>query len=193
MIGEAGVGKTTFINTLFNKLIIPNDHIENRYDQSTDKDSIRVTTHTALSTEGGIKLQVEVSKVLDYTSASKLNDEQFFEKLVDLVKQRHVKVYQREMRAVDKSSVGEDVACCKTEHHNCLFNAILYFIPPTFSQFTKQELKLFHELQEMSIVIPIISKADMYTVDELKDLKLLVLGALIIFIILIKRVCIFVD
>jgi septin family protein len=53
-----------------------------------------------------------------------------------------------------------------------LFDAIFYFIPRTFERFSDAEISLFRELQQLAPLIPIISKADMYTDEELTRTKL---------------------
>lgn len=124
-----------------------------------------VATHRGTRREGNIDLDVEVVEVLGYGS-ERLANEAYYSKIIDTVRDRHRESHQKETATP---------RCIETAYDG-LFQVALYLIPPTFSQFSPKEIALFRDLSRMTIVVPIISRADMYTASELNDKKLLVWG-----------------
>lgn len=108
-------------------------------------------------------LDVEVSELLGYGS-DRLADKAYSMQILELLKRRHQMCHQTERDKV------ESIVPQTTN----LIHAVLYFVPPTFMQFSASEIALFRDLQQLTLVVPVISKADIYTAAELKDKKLLV-------------------
>jgi septin 7 len=157
LIGAPGVGKSTFINTLFNSEIIPSE-------RNRTADDFQTAIFCGALGEGGITLEVEVIELLGYNSAARLSNQKYSQQILQLFQDRFQCCYEAE------NSFPRDL---KTALNQAI-NAIIYFVPPTFTQFTTDEIALFRELQQAALLIPVIAKADMYTEEELKDRKLLV-------------------
>ena len=162
MIGQPGVGRSSFVNTFFSEIIVPSE-------RQREAERCSLVVHRTTRIEGGVRLDIEITEVLGFSSPAKLADSEFTEKLLDHLKSYHLSVFNKE------HSATRHLEDC----HDDLIHAVLYFIPPTFSQFTKAEMLFFKELQKLSIVVPIISKADMYTSYELEHKKMLVPDALL--------------
>lgn len=95
--------------------------------------------------------------MLGVNSAAQFADDAFLEGVLRVVRDRHVQCYREEART------SRDASAC----FDALYSAVLYFIPPTFTHFLAGELRLIQSLQQMTLFVPIISKADMYTPAEL--------------------------
>lgn len=150
------MGKASTINTLFNKTVIPLER-----ERLVDENDMMVAQHNCQCIEGGISLNVNITELLNYDSPARLKDRILLESIVNHLTRKHQEKYQNE-------------STIPRSHPSELYDAVLYFIPPTFKQFTAQEISLIREIQRVSIFVPIISKADMYLPEELKEKKLLV-------------------
>lgn len=157
------MGKRTLINTLFNKPIITAD-------SPPVYDGLKFVVHTAECTEGGVKLLVDVTEVQGLQGSVQFNDPLTPKQIIDYLRHRYDAIYEAELQGGSST--------CYFEKRDKLIQGVLYCIPPTSKHhhFSKAELDFFRQIQQYSVLIPIICKADMYTVEELKDLKLLVLG-----------------
>ncbi|PJF17857.1 Septin-10 [Paramicrosporidium saccamoebae] len=155
-LGAPGTGKATLLNTLLHGTVVPTT-------RSRDADDFQVATYCGTQQEGNVAMDVEISEILGYGS-DRLADKTYSLQIVELLKQRHQMNHQTERSRVE--SVVPQTAD--------LIHAVLYFVPPTFMQFSAGEIALFKDMQQLTLVVPVISKADIYTAAELKDKKLLV-------------------
>lgn len=148
------MGKSTLFNTLLQTTVIP--AIRNR-----DSADFETAVYYGTRTEGGVTLDIEVTEILGYGS-ERLADRNYSSKIVEFLRQRHLECHKMES-AFPRGNGAER-----------LVHSVFYFVPPTFMQFSADEILLFKELQQMSLLVPLISKADIYTAHELKEKKLLV-------------------
>jgi cell division control protein 11 len=131
--------------------------------RNRDANDFKVATYRGTQQEGNVTLDVEISEILGYGS-DRLVDKTYPMQIVELLKRRHQICHHTERDKVE-STVPQTTN---------LIHAVLYFVPPTFMQFSASEIALFKDLQQLTLVVPVISKADIYTAGELKDKKLLV-------------------
>lgn len=153
------MGKSSLINTLFSSAIIP----EERDRLGTAEPHPQLAAFHGERVEGGVCLKVEATEVLGYTSPARLEEEGYAAGLLDWVRQRHYSCYENECqsdRNLDEAFDG-------------LIHVVLYFVPPTFQQFSEAELDLFRALQKLTLLLPVLAKADMYTPRELKSRKMM--------------------
>lgn len=161
VVGQPGVGRSSLINTLFSTAIVP----EQRDRMGAAMDGYpQLATYVGDRVEGGVRLQINVAELLGYTSPARLQEEGYSTRLLDYLRQRHYECHRAECQPV------REVA----EIHDGLVHAVLYLVPPTFQQFSDAELELFRELQKLTLLVPVIPKADMYTAEELKSRKMMV-------------------
>ena len=109
-----------------------------------------------------MRLAITVSKVQGFHSAQSLDDPAYLGALLSEVEQRHRRAFLAESRADrDASRVFDQ-----------LYHAVIYFIPPTLLRFTPAEIALLAGLQKLTLVVPVVAKADMYTAEELQERKI---------------------
>lgn len=109
-----------------------------------------------------MRLAVTVNQVQGFHSAQSLDDPAYLKTLLDEVEQRHRRAFLAESQANrDASRVFDQ-----------LYHAVIYFISPTFHHFTPAEIALLAGLQKLTLVVPVIAKADMYTAEELQEQKI---------------------
>lgn len=111
-------------------------------------DDVQVATHRGCRIEGHIKLDLEVTEVLGYCSAARLKEPRYAKTILGFLRQRHLECYQNENAFPRDRDLAFDG----------LIHAVIYMLPPTFSQFTQTELALFRDLQQHTVVIPLIAK-----------------------------------
>lgn len=163
-LGTPGVGKSTLINALFGQ---PNLMPSNRIRQTTDGLGVAQTaSYFGSCQEGGVQLSIHLLEALNFVAPAQQLAEgsEYRSRLLTLLKDRHREAFQRE-RASERQV---------HRMHEGLIHAVLYWVPPTFRQFGKAEMSFFREISQLSLLVPIIGKADLYTESELRHLKLLV-------------------
>lgn len=153
------MGKRTFINCLFGSEIIPSEGEHANTGGSICKE------YGGGRVEGGVRLEIKVEKVLGFDSAQSLDDPEYFERLLAKLEENHREAHLAE------GSPDRNLA----KAFDKLYHAVIYFISPTFLQFTRAEIRLLSELQKLTLVVPVLAKADMYTAEELRRKKISVL------------------
>lgn len=109
-------------------------------------------------------MNIRAFELTGFTSASRLAEPRFYRSIIDLVRRPLEDVFEEECSPIRRPS----------NRFEGVFHAVLYLIPPSSVGLTPFERELLTELQEMTMVIPILTKADMYTMEELQTKKTLV-------------------
>lgn len=154
VVGLPGSGKTTFINTLFGTDLI---------DINLDKriaSTAKITTHGFEVVEEGFSLKVNVidtpgfgelvDNLFAWLPATKYLDDQFKIHLL------------QEEQPVRKNGIDNKVHCC------------LYFIIPNNKGLNQLDILSMKELSRRVNLIPVISKSDTLSTDDLMNFKLIV-------------------
>lgn len=135
--------------------------------QTTDRlDTVQTASYFGSCQEGSIQLFVQLVEALNFVAPTQQLAEgaEYRSRLLALLRDRHREAFRRE-RAPERQV---------QRTHEELIHAVLYWVPPTFGKFGREEMSFFRELSQLALLVPIIGKADMYTEAELKHLKLLV-------------------
>lgn len=157
------------MNALFGQLnLMPADRIRQT---AGGLDIAQTASYFGSCQEGGVQLSVHLLEALNFAAPAQqlAEDSEYRGRLLTLLKDRQREAFRRE-RAPGRQA---------HRTHEGLIHAVLYWVPPTFRQFERAEISFFREISQLSILIPIIGKADLYTEGELKHLKLLVPMALV--------------
>ncbi|KAI3632478.1 hypothetical protein MIR68_009584 [Amoeboaphelidium protococcarum] len=159
VVGESGLGKSTFINTLFStdllqqqpmKIVNKTTHIEN---------------HVFELEENGVKLKLGLIDCPGFGDA--LNREQDLQPIVSYLEKQFEIFHQRESQGVFRYKPNDNRV-----------HALLYFISPHCHSIKELDFHCLKVLSTKANVIPVIAKADTLTVEERQTLKTVIMEKL---------------
>lgn len=192
VVGDLGTGKTTFINTLLNKPVLSHK-FEKSLDTTDIRDDMKGYTFTSNSIvlpnvsgidkdefnpklaneEPGIALTETKVEIYDNDNlklllsiidspgfGENLNNEMCFYEIENYLKQ------QFDLVLAEETKIKRNPRFTDTRVH-----ALLYFIAPTGHGLKSIDICCMKRLSKYVNILPIISKADSFTHDELKMFK----------------------
>lgn len=157
VVGHSGLGKSTLINSLFASHLI---------DSSTGKDitkePITKTTEIKVSYHSLVedKVRLNVNCIDTPGFGDQINNEKVWEPIVKYIKEQHSQYLRKELTAQREKHIVD------TRVH-----AVLYFIQPNGKGLTQLDVAALKRLTDITNVIPVISKADTLTQDELSSFR----------------------
>ncbi|CAK5095940.1 unnamed protein product [Meloidogyne enterolobii] len=163
VVGQSGLGKSTFLNTLFMAEL---HDLKN--DKSLEiKSTVSIESKTFRLAENDVRLKVFLFKMPEFIFRfsrlllwTHLDLETFWEPIVKYIDDRFAD-YLAEETKIDRSSKIEDKRV-----HLCI-----YFIPPTGHGLKQLDIAFMQALQDRVNIIPVIAKADTLTPTELGRFK----------------------
>ncbi|CAF1353984.1 unnamed protein product [Adineta steineri] len=156
VVGEHGLGKSTFINTLFmTELYADRPPTARLHPPKT----VEIETRTVELEEKGVKLRLTVVDTPGFGDG--MNSTECWKPILDFIDQQFLKYYQAETSfGIERKYVQDQrVHCC------------LYFLPPSIRGLRPIDRDFLHHLQHKVNVIPVIAKADTLLKSELTALK----------------------
>ncbi|CCC71509.1 hypothetical protein NCAS_0H01990 [Naumovozyma castellii] len=153
--GESGLGKTTFVNTLFQTTLKHADPQRNRF--SPLKKTVDVDIIRAELEEKNFTLRVNVIDTPGF--GDNVNNNKAWQPLVDFIDDQHDSYMRQEQQPYRKVKFDLRV------------HAVLYFIKPTGHGLKPIDIETMKRLSTRANLIPIIAKADTLTAPELKTFK----------------------
>ncbi|PKY46109.1 Septin [Rhizophagus irregularis] len=154
VVGESGLGKTTFMNTLFNTPL--KEEILPKNPQATQTVEI-VPVHYEL-VENGVTLNLTVVDTPGF--GDQLNREHNLNPIVEYIDNQFEAYHTAERSSEFRRAIPD------TRIH-----ALLYFIPPTGHALKELDIKALQVLSTKVNVIPVIAKADTLTHEEKSAFK----------------------
>lgn len=152
--GQAGLGKTSFVNTLFSTCLLP-PHKFNGNVQLGETKSLEV--HRALLETGEVKLNLNIIDTPGF--GYKSNSSFDWVPLVNYVDEQ-IRSYIFQEEQPDRSNLSDNrVHCC------------LYFVEPTGKGLNTLDVIGMREISKRVNLVPIIAKADALSKEELFDFK----------------------
>ncbi|KAG0245825.1 Septin-domain-containing protein [Mortierella sp. GBAus27b] len=158
VVGESGLGKTTFMNTLFNTDL--KEDIQPKKIHSTQTVEIQPSYYELV--EDGVLLTLCVVDTPGF--GDELNRERNLTPIIDYIDQQYDQYMAAERHPGFRKAIPD------TRIH-----AVLYFLAPTGHGLKELDVKALKTLSEKVNVIPIIAKADMMTAEEKVAFKSLLL------------------
>jgi len=154
--GESGLGKTTFINTLFQTLL--KQPLDNR---SRHKRGIRSTTEIEIIRaeleEKNFKLRVNIIDTPGF--GDNINNKNSWQPIIDFIDDQHDS-YMRQEQQPQRSA-----------KHDLRVHACLYFIRPTGHSLKPLDIETMKKLSTRVNLIPIIAKSDTLSPTETSEFK----------------------
>ncbi|KAJ8324897.1 hypothetical protein BDV3_004558 [Batrachochytrium dendrobatidis] len=150
VVGESGLGKTTFLNTLFNTNLSEGRGQKNLSASKT----VTVNPTTYELTEEGVTLMLTVIDTPGF--GDQLNRETNFEPIINYIDSQ----YDQYLAAEKSQQVRQNIPDTRV-------HALLYFLPPTGgSRLRDLDLEFLQRLSAKVNVVPVIGKADSLAPEE---------------------------
>ncbi|KAI9203170.1 cell division control protein 3 [Polychytrium aggregatum] len=152
--GESGLGKTTFINTLFNAPLV-----EQSQRSLSQTQTVQINPTTYELEENGVTLHLTVIDTPGF--GDQLNRETNFQPIQNYIESQYDAYLQAERSQEMRRNIRD------TRVH-----ALLYFIPPTGGHKLKElDIEFLQRLCTKVNIIPVIGKADTLTPEEASSFK----------------------
>lgn len=152
--GRSGLGKTTFVNTLFDTCLLP-PHCITENDQDADTKCLEI--RRMLLEAAGVKLDLNIIDTPGF--GYKSNSSFDWVPLVNYIDEQ-IRSYIFQEEQPDRSNLRDDrVHCC------------LYFLEPTGKGLSTLDVIAMREISKRVNLVPIIAKADALSKEELVAFK----------------------
>ncbi|CDF87274.1 probable Cell division control protein 12 [Zygosaccharomyces bailii ISA1307] len=156
MCGESGLGKTTFINTLFQTSLKHADSHGKRHQPV--KRTVEIDILRALLEEKNFTLRVNVIDTPGF--GDNVNNNKAWQPIVDFIDDQHDSFMRQEQQPF------RDVK------YDLRVHAVLYFIRPTGHGLKPLDIETMKRISTRANLIPVIAKSDTLSASELQSFKL---------------------
>ncbi|AAS53942.2 AFR571Wp [Eremothecium gossypii ATCC 10895] len=148
VVGQTGLGKTTFVNTLFRTSLLPSvwDTLEGNKPNVQFKKTTRIIRHQALIEEKNIKLKLTVIDTPGF--GDNANNSFAWSPIISYIdEQFRSYIFQEEQP--DRRRLSDNrIHCC------------LYFLNPSNKGISPLDIEAMQEISKRVNLIPVIAKAD---------------------------------
>uniref|UniRef100_A0A8K9UJZ7 Septin n=1 Tax=Oncorhynchus mykiss TaxID=8022 RepID=A0A8K9UJZ7_ONCMY len=153
--GESGLGKSTLVNSLFLTDLHKDRKLLNAEERISQ--TVEITKHTVDIEEKGVKLKLTIVDTPGFGDA--VNNTECWRPITDYIDQQFEQYFRDESGLNRKNIQDNRVHCC------------LYFIPPFGHGLRPVDIEFMKALQDKVNVVPLISKSDCLTPNEIRKLK----------------------
>ncbi|GMG13807.1 unnamed protein product [[Candida] boidinii] len=166
VVGESGSGRSTFINSLCDQLIVEPSYTLSLYtpeDLGNHERELQLRKSIAeLEDDEGVRISLNIIDTPGFGGS--LNNDQSFQIIQDYLKHQfdEILIEESKLRRNPRFRDGR-VHCC------------LYFITPTGHGLKEIDIEMMLKLGELVNILPVISKSDSLTINELKLNKKLIM------------------
>lgn len=155
VVGQSGTGRSTFINSLCGQEVVkPSSTLVDPHDESLDRELKLRTENVELEDSEGVKISLTIIDTPGFGDS--INNEQTFEKIIEYIRHQYDEILLEESR-VRRNPRFKDGRV----------HALLYFIVPTGHGLREIDVTIMSKLGNLANVIPVISKSDSLTREEL--------------------------
>ncbi|KAI9299010.1 putative GTP binding protein [Neoconidiobolus thromboides FSU 785] len=156
LVGESGLGKSTFVNTLFASHLL--DSKGRTTAAQPNRKTVNIEPIQHVLNENGVKLKLTVVDTPGY--GDQVNNERCWEPIVTYIKDQHGTYLKKELTATRERFIED------SRIHLCLF-----FISPTGHALKPIDIIVLQKLIEVVNVVPVIAKSDSLTIEERTSFK----------------------
>ncbi|KAI8585683.1 Septin-domain-containing protein [Geranomyces variabilis] len=156
VLGESGLGKTTYVNTLFTTLLRDYKRPEHRFQKQLER-TVQIDVVRAEIEEKGFNVRLTVIDTPGF--GDYVNNQDCWVPVVEFLDEQHQNYMSHEQRAQRDQKDDLRVHVC------------LYFIQPTGHTLKPLDIEVMKQLGSRVNLIPIIAKADTLTPGDLAVFK----------------------
>jgi cell division control protein 12 len=156
LAGESGLGKTTFVNTLFATTIKGYADNTSRHSRPIQK-TVELSLTRAELEENHFKVRLNVIDTPGF--GDNVNNKDAWQPIVDFVDDQH------------ESYLRQDEQPSRQDRQDMRVHACLYFIRPTGKALKPLDIEAMRKLSTRVNVIPVVAKADTLTRHEMQEFK----------------------
>jgi len=156
LAGESGLGKTTFINTLFSTTV--KNYVDNsqRYKRSIQK-TVEIGITKAELEEKNFKVRLNIIDTPGF--GDNVNNREAWQPIVEFIDDQHESYMRQDQQPNRRDRIDMRVHAC------------LYFIRPTGHGLKPLDIEVLTKLSTRVNVIPVIAKADTLSPKEIQVFK----------------------
>ncbi|XP_049527536.1 septin-7-like isoform X1 [Dermacentor silvarum] len=159
VVGEAGLGKSTLINSMFLTDIYSNEYPGPSH---RVKKTVEVETTRVLLKEGSVNLTLTIVDTPGFGDA--VDNTQCWQPIIDYIEAKYAEYLDAESRVHRTTLPDNRVHCC------------LYFIAPSGHGLKPLDIEFMKRLHDKVNIIPVIAKADTMTPEECSLFKRTILN-----------------
>ncbi|CAH8452286.1 unnamed protein product [Schistosoma haematobium] len=163
VVGESGVGKSTFVNSLFLSEVYNTDHPG---PSKRQRKTTCVQSHTVILKENGVYLKLNLIDTPGFGDC--IDNTNCWQPVLDNIISRFDDYISGESRVNRPCQSIPDQR----------IHACIYFIAPTGHSLKPLDLEFLSRIQDKVNVIPVIAKADTLTPEECREFKKTILSDL---------------
>ncbi|KAJ2908541.1 Cell division control protein 11 [Coemansia aciculifera] len=153
LVGQAGLGRRTFLNTLCERAVIASPDAPNP-ETANVADPMKFDTYEVAMEEEGTRISLTVIDTPGFGDG--LDNTSCFKQLQDYIEAQFDEVL------VEESRVKRN-----RRYRDHRIHVLVYFIAPTGHSLRELDIELIRRLGEYVNIIPVIGRADSFTVEEL--------------------------
>ncbi|KAI8325276.1 cell division/GTP binding protein [Martensiomyces pterosporus] len=157
LVGQAGLGRRTFLNTLCEREVVPPPEAPNP-ETAHVADPMKFDTYEVSLEEEGTRISLTVIDTPGFGDG--LDNTSCYKQLQDYIEAQFDEVL------VEESRVKRN-----RRYRDHRIHALVYFISPTGHSLRELDIELIKRLGEYVNIIPVIGRADTLTVEELAVFK----------------------
>ncbi|EEQ39918.1 putative cell division control protein [Clavispora lusitaniae] len=156
--GESGLGKTTFVNTLFHSVLKQHEDPNERHNKFTSAhQTVEISIVRALLEEKNFKMRLNIIDTPGF--GNNVNNQDSWAPIIDFIDDQHESYMKQEKQPQRESKKDLRVHAC------------LYFIRPTGHSLKPLDIEIMRRLSTRVNLIPVIAKADTLAPSELDTFK----------------------
>lgn len=156
--GESGLGKTTFINTLFQTSLKPHQDPRNRHNKFTSShQTVEIDIVRAILEEKNFKIRLNIIDTPGF--GNNVNNNDSWVPIIDFIDDQHESFMRQEQQPSRLAKKDLRVHAC------------LYFIRPTGHLLKPLDIEVMKRLSTRVNLIPVIAKADTLSPQEMDTFK----------------------
>ncbi|UJR29509.1 hypothetical protein I4U23_010726 [Adineta vaga] len=155
VVGQSGLGKSTFINTLFQTELYGQDFPSTVHRK---KKTITIDSSSIILKEKGVQLRLTIVDTPGFGDS--VDNSNCWQPIIDYIDSKYEEYLNAESRVVRKAHIIDN-----------RIHACLYFITPTGHSLQSLDIEFMKRLHDRVNIIPVIAKADTLTSEELRLFK----------------------
>ncbi|PVH16478.1 uncharacterized protein CXQ87_004770 [Candidozyma duobushaemuli] len=156
--GESGLGKTTFVNTLFQTALKDHDDPNERHNKFTSAhQTVDISIVRAILEEKNFKIRLNIIDTPGF--GNNVNNLDSWTPIIDFIDDQH------------EAYVKQEKQPHRHEKKDLRVHACLYFIRPTGHSLKPLDIEIMKRLSTRVNLIPVIAKADTLAPAELETFK----------------------